>query len=197
MNKYIGIVLAGGKSLRMGEDKSLLDFNGQTLLQRIINEQRKILEEVYVIGKGNEYFQNAKGIYDKIEGKGPVGGLYTALSEIKADWYIISPCDMPFIHHEDLLRLVNDSKNGTYDAIIAESDKGYEPLVAAYHYSLLPLIKINMENGNFAVRAIFNQINKKYIKFNAQTFEKDIFFNINFPDDYMSAIKIENKINKD
>jgi len=93
MDKCVGIVLAGGKSRRMGKDKSLLEFYGKTLLQRIIDEQKKLLEEVYVIGKGTENFTNAIGIFDKIENKGPFGGLYTALSEIKSDWYLISPCD--------------------------------------------------------------------------------------------------------
>ncbi len=196
MAKYVGIILAGGKSRRMGKDKSLLDFQGRTLLQRTIDEQRKILDHVYVIGKGNEYFENATGIYDKIEDKGPIGGLYTALCEIKTDWYLISPCDMPFLNHKDLEEIIEESKIGDYDAIIAESENGYEPLVAAYSANIFPLMQKNMDNGNYAVRALFNQINKKYIKFNAQIFEKDIFFNINYPDDYKSAIQIENKVNK-
>jgi molybdopterin-guanine dinucleotide biosynthesis protein A len=174
----------------------LLDFHGRTLLQRIIDEHRKLLNDVYVIGKGTEYFENATGIYDKIEDKGPIGGLFTALSEIKSDWYLISPCDMPFLNHIDLNELLEENIAGEYDAIIAESDKGYEPLVATYNSNIFPLMQKNMENGNYAVRALFNQINKKYIRFDAQIFEKDIFFNINYPDDYNSAIQFQNRINK-
>jgi molybdopterin-guanine dinucleotide biosynthesis protein A len=196
MNNCVGIILAGGKSRRMGKDKSLLDFQGRTLLQRMIDEHRKLLDDVYVIGKGTEYFENATGIYDKIEDKGPVGGLFTALSEIKADWYLISPCDMPFLNHTELKELLEESASGEYDAIIAESDNGYEPLVAAYSSNIFPLMQKNMENGNYAVRALFNQINKRFLKFNAQIFEKDTFFNINYRDDYNNAIQLENKINK-
>ena len=196
MDNCVGIILAGGRSRRMGKDKSLLDFHGRTLLQRIIDEHRKLLNDVYVIGKKTEYFENATGIYDKIEDKGPIGGLFTALSEIKSDWYLISPCDMPFLNHIDLNELLEENIAGEYDAIIAESDKGYEPLVATYNSNIFPLMQKNMENGNYAVRALFNQINKKYIRFDAQIFEKDIFFNINYPDDYNSAIQFQNRINK-
>jgi len=193
MDKCVGIVLAGGKSKRMGKDKSLLDFYGKTLLQRIIDEQKKLLDEVYVIGKGTENFTDAIGIYDKIEDKGPFGGLYTAQSEIKSDWYLISPCDMPFLSHAELREILTEYKNSDYDAIIAESEKGYEPLVAIYSSNIFPLMQKNMKNGNYAVRALFNQINKKFIKFDEQIFEKDVFFNINYPDDYNHAIKIQNK----
>ena len=193
MDKYVGIVLAGGKSRRMGKDKSLLDLYGKTLLQRIIDEQKKLLNEVYVIGKGTENFNNAIGIYDKIENKGPIGGVYTALSEIKSDKYLISPCDMPFLGQVELNEIIERSKDCECDAIIAESDKGYEPLVAIYDSKIFPLMHKNIENGNYAVRALFNQINKKFIKFEAKIFEKDVFFNINYPDDYNNAIKIQNK----
>ena len=193
MDKCVGIVLAGGKSGRMGKDKSLLDFHGKTLLQRIIDQQRMLLDNVYVIGKGTENFTDAIGINDKIENKGPIGGLYTAMSEIKSDWYLISPCDMPFLSHVELNEILKENRTNNYDAIIAESEKGYEPLVAVYQSNIFSLMQKNIENGNFAVRALFNQINKKFIKFDSQIFEKDIFFNINYPEDYNHAIKLQNK----
>ena len=127
---------------------------------------------------------------------GPIGGLYTALAEIKSDWYLISPCDMPFLSHLELNEILLEIKSGNYDAIIAESEKGYEPLVAVYSANVFPLMQKNIENGNFAVRSLFNQINKKFIKFDTQIFEKDVFFNINYPDDYNKAMKIQNKIYK-
>ena len=189
MTDCAGVILAGGKSKRMGLDKSLLEFKGKTLIQRIIDEHNKLVENVFVIGKETGTLQNAIGVKDNIENIGPIGGLYTAMSEIKANWYLISPCDMPFLNHSDLKVILNEVKNSSHEAIIAESEKGLEPLVAAYNSSVLPVLKKNIENGNYAIRSLFKKINTKLLKFNAQIFEKDIFFNINYPDDYKSALQ--------
>jgi molybdenum cofactor guanylyltransferase len=187
-----GIILAGGKSKRMGKDKSLLKFEDKTLLQRMIDEQKKLVTDVFVIGKETENFENAEGILDKVQNIGPIGGLFTAMSAIKANWYLISPCDMPFLMYTDLKVISDEFIKGEYEAIIAESDKGIEPLVAAYNSKIFPLIRANIENGNYAIRALFNQINKRFLKFDEQIFEKDIFFNINYPTDYKKALQIIN-----
>jgi molybdopterin-guanine dinucleotide biosynthesis protein A len=192
MINCVGIILAGGKNKRMRKDKSLLDFKGKTLLQRIIDEHNQILDNVYVIGKSTEHFKNATGINDKVENKGPIGGLYTAMHEINAEWYLISPCDMPFLNHIDLKIILDECINSEYEAIIAESEKGVEPLVASYNSKILPVINKNINNGNYAVRAFFEQINKKLLILNEQIFEKDIFFNINYPVDYKNALRLYN-----
>lgn len=184
-----GVVLAGGKSNRMGIDKSLLKFKGTTLIQRIIDEHKKLVENVFVIGKESGQFQNARGIKDNIENIGPMGGLYTALSQIKANWYLISPCDMPFLNFTELKIILDEASKSEYQAIIAESEKGLEPLVAAYNSEVYPIIKNNIENGNYAIRSLFEKLNIKFLQFNEQIFEKDIFFNINYPDDYESALQ--------
>ena len=93
---------------------------------------------------------------------------------------------------EDLNKILLEAENTDYDAIIAESEKGYEPLVAIYNKNIFSQMQKNMDTGNFAVRALFDQINKKFIKFDTQIFEKDVFFNINYPDDYNHAMKIKN-----
>lgn len=187
-----GIILAGGRSKRMGKDKSLLIFEDKTLLQRMIDEQKKLIRDVYVIGKGTESFDNAEGILDKVENLGPIGGLFTAMSEIHANWYLISPCDMPFLKHTELKVILDEIENNRYEAIIAESKKGIEPLVAVYSSKIFPLMKQNIKNGNYAIRALFDKINKRFLKFDEQIFEKDIFFNINYPVDYKNALQIMN-----
>jgi molybdopterin-guanine dinucleotide biosynthesis protein A len=193
MDNCVGIILAGGKSKRMGEDKSLLKFRGKTLLQRIIDEQNKILNNVYVIGKESKNFEDAIGVKDKIFDKGPIGGLFTAISEIRSEWYLITPCDMPFVSHTHLSKLLDHRNTGDFDAVIAESENGIEPLVAVYNRNIFNKMEENIKNKNYAVRFLFKQFHKKYIKFDAQIFEKDVFFNINCPDDYNYIIQNEKK----
>jgi len=84
---------------------------------------------------------------------------------------------------------LDEASKSEYHAIIAESEKGLEPLVAAYNSEVYPFIKNNIENENYAIRSLFKKLNIKFLKFNEQIFEKDIFFNINYPDDYESALQ--------
>lgn len=190
MNKIVGLILAGGNSERMGRDKSKLDFGGKSLLQRIINEHRKIVDQVYVIGKNEYEVENAVGIPDSVENIGPIGGLFTGMNHIKADWYLISPCDMPFLKYIDLQKIIDTSEENNCDAVVANSDNGIESLVAIYNKSILSLMEENINKGKLAIRGLFEQIQIKYLHFNGKIFEKDPFFNINYPEDYEKALSL-------
>ncbi len=190
MNNIAGIILAGGNSKRFGTDKSELNFNGLSLLQRIISEHKKILEEVYVIGKEDNEIDNAIGIRDKISNIGPIGGLFTAMHNIDTNWYLLSPCDMPFLMHTDLNKIIKICEKRSVDAIVAKSQKGIEPLVAIYNRSIFSTIEKNINNAKYSIRGIFKEIKIQYLNFDEKIFEKDPFFNINYRDDYMKALQL-------
>jgi len=190
MSNIAGLILAGGESRRIGTDKSILKFQGVSLLQRIVDEHKKVVDSVYVIGKKDKFVENVTGIPDTVKNIGPIGGLHTGMSLIDADCYLISPCDMPFLKSEDLMKLLISSEETDADAVIAKSEKGIEPLVAVYKKTILSKIEENIDSNNYAIRALFSKIKVKYLDFNEQIFEKNIFFNINYPEDYDTALKL-------
>lgn len=191
MREVVSLILAGGKSERMGIDKSKLDFKGKSLVQRIIAEHQKIINDVYVVGKTSVEIDNIFCIADEIQDIGPIAGLYTGMNSIDAEWYLISPCDMPFLKSVHLERIMIKGIETQAQAVVAKSDKGLEPLVAIYHNSVLPLIEDNVKGEKYAIRAIFSEIRTTYVDFDRKIFENDPFFNINYPEDYKRALSIK------
>ena len=81
-----GIILAGGKSSRMGEDKGFLKLNGKTFMSSIIAALNPIVGEIIIVSNNSEYdVFNLKRVADSMEDSGPLAGLYSGLlhSELK------------------------------------------------------------------------------------------------------------------
>jgi molybdenum cofactor guanylyltransferase len=128
-----GFVLAGGASVRMGRDKASLPYRGATLLDHIAAAVREAAGNVIVIGGTN-------GVPDKVPGLGPIGGLFTALSETGTDWNLIVACDMPGISADALRILLKKSEISAAECVAAAIDGAPEPLCAVYHRRCLPKV---------------------------------------------------------
>lgn len=126
-----GFVLAGGASVRMGRDKASLPYRGGTLLDHITEAVREAAGNVTVIGGDH-------GIPDRIPGLGPIGGLFTALTETATDWNLLVACDMPGIAAAALRILLKRCEISTADCIAASLESEPEPLCAVYHRRCLP-----------------------------------------------------------
>jgi molybdopterin-guanine dinucleotide biosynthesis protein A len=134
-----GFVLVGGASSRMGRDKALLEFEGSTVAARIAECVRSVAGNVTLIGPPERYRQLGYNIIpDRVNGFGPIGGVYTALESTHSEWNLIVACDMPFITPRLLEELFADAESGpsTADVIVPESNTGdgmrLDPLCAVY-----------------------------------------------------------------
>ena len=128
-----GFVLAGGASSRMGRDKASLPYRGTSLIEHIARAVREAAGNVTVIG-------GASGTPDKIPGLGPIGGLFTALSETGSDWNLVMACDMPGISAEVLRILLKRCEISPADCVYASMDGQPEPLCAVYHRRCLSAV---------------------------------------------------------
>lgn len=137
-----GFVLAGGRSSRMGRDKALLPWKGSTLVESVAREVFIAAGNVTVIGSPELYGNvGFPVIPDRIDGCGPLGGLYTALSVTTADWNVLVACDMPAVTHQLLEELLAGAEGSGADALVPETPVGLEPLCAVYHARLLPSVE--------------------------------------------------------
>jgi molybdopterin-guanine dinucleotide biosynthesis protein A len=127
-----GIILAGGKSSRMGSDKGFLELNGKSFMTRIIEALKPVVKEIIIVSNASEYdVFNLKRVEDKIEASGPLAGLYTGLFHSETEYNIVLSCDVPLINTVILKQLI-DGISSECDVIQIESQGKTMPLIAIY-----------------------------------------------------------------
>ncbi|OCQ92728.1 molybdenum cofactor guanylyltransferase [Nostoc sp. MBR 210] len=139
------IVLAGGKSSRMGQDKALLTVDGVPLLQRVCHIAVACAETVYIVTPWPERYQNltlprCQFILEAPVNQGPLVGFAQGLAQVQTDWVLLLACDLPKLQVEVLQRWVAQLDNVGEDAIaaLAHHHKGWEPLCGFYRRRCLP-----------------------------------------------------------
>jgi len=134
-------VLAGGRSQRMGVDKTLLSFDGEPLVRRVAETVAQVCEHVIVVTNRPEAMADAglpasvRILSDEVAYQGPIGGLITALAEAEDDWVLAVAADMPWLKPA-VVRALWDARDGA-QVVLPVSEKGPEPLLALYHKSCL------------------------------------------------------------
>ncbi|MBT3384266.1 MAG: molybdenum cofactor guanylyltransferase [Prolixibacteraceae bacterium] len=181
--KISGIILAGGKSLRMGTDKTFLEINGQTLLERAIELCRPFCQTILISSNNKEHGKlGFEIIPDEINDCGPLGGIYSCLKNSETDWNFVISVDSVFAESEFVKFLA--SQTGSFDAIVPVYLKGKEPLIALYHKRSLTEISKMLDSGNFKMHDLLNKLNTKFVD-TQNWLEKypQLFRNLNRPED--------------
>jgi molybdopterin-guanine dinucleotide biosynthesis protein A len=189
----IGVVLAGGKSRRMGHDKARIVFRGAQMLTRTADLLGALVDEVVVAGRDPEPHGLALPyLIDDIAGLGPAGGILTALRSLGGPILTVS-CDLPFIDPATLTHLLAEASRVDGDQVMTtfyQVETGYiEALVSVYEPSALPVLEQAVERGERKLSAIFPPPLRRHIPY-AQH-EALPFFNINYPADLAAALALE------
>lgn len=173
-----GIILAGGKSSRMEQDKGLVDLNGKPMIQYIIDVLKPVTSNIIIIANNDEYKSFGYPVYkDIIKEKGPVGGIYTALNQSKTEKNLILSCDTPFVTKELLLHLIEQSND--YDIIVPNYQGKTHPLIGIYSKSIQPVFKHSLDKNLLKLSLVIEQTNYKLLNLDAKQFKASIFKNIN------------------
>ena len=141
--KHAGFVLVGGNSSRMGRDKALLDYRGRPLAAHVAETVREAADSVRLIGPPERYARLGYQVIPDIEpGRGPLGGIRTALTVSEADWNLVVACDMPSLTADFLRALLAEAEQSGADALMPSSPSGLaEPLCAVYRRECLPAVE--------------------------------------------------------
>ncbi|QGY43282.1 NTP transferase domain-containing protein [Maribellus comscasis] len=178
-----GIILAGGKSSRMGKDKALLELKEQTLLQRAIHFCQSFCDEILISSNSLEHeVEGIQIVSDEISDCGPIGGIYSCLKKSKNDWNFVISVDAPFVEMDFVSFLV--AQKDSFDAVVPVHKNGREPLIALYHKKLLPVIETRLITGDYKMQFLLQKVHTNYI--DAKGWIKKyprLFFNINYPED--------------
>lgn len=178
-----GIILAGGKSSRMGTDKGLMTFQGKRLVEYAILLLQPLCSEIIISTnqKGYEEF-GFRTVSDIYRDCGPVGGLHAALSETNFDYNLVLSCDVPFVERELLQLLLSEA--GDYDAVVPVHEKGIEPLVAVYRKEMASFFEKNLIEKKYKMQRIIrsSDLNLLDVSHLVATYPR-LFDNLNSPDE--------------
>lgn len=159
------VVLCGGKSSRMGFDKSLLQIDGEFMLLRTVKQLKKIFTEIVLVadkkGKFPVVFSQVEILEDHYFEKGPLGGLVTALEQIETEYLFLLACDIPDLNI-DLIRKMAESI-AAHDIVIYEQNDRLEPLFAFYRRSCLHVFKQQLQTNDRRIRKEFDRFLVKVI----------------------------------
>lgn len=166
-----GIILAGGKSSRMGTDKGFLMLNNKAFAQYSIDALKPLVSEILIVSDLPDYDKfGLKRVNDITKNAGPVAGICSGLEASKTEYNIILSCDIPLITNEILQKLISNIDDKT-QIIQAESQGKSMPLIAVYRKNILSTFKSLLNNNERRLRvAIKSCISKNIILEKEQEF---------------------------
>jgi molybdenum cofactor guanylyltransferase len=188
-----GIILAGGKSRRMGQDKAFLPFGKGMLIERVIEVIQQVTADVILITNTPEQYQrfDLPMFADVIPDAGSLGGIYTGLVSAKTPYSLCLACDMPFVK-PDFLRFLCDTA-AEADVVIPRNAEDFQPLCAVYSQACREPIRQRVAAGRLKITGFFDQVSVRVINSEllARYDPHDVmFFNANTPEEYEQARRI-------
>lgn len=180
------IIFAGGKSSRMGKDKSLLPFGGFPTLAQYQHERLKpLFQTVYISTKTADKFDfNANFILDPKEVEyAPTAGFVSTFREIADERIMVLSVDTPFVD-ERIFQTLIDADNTKWDAVIAKTPEGSHPLCGIYHRSLLGEFERMLCEGDHRLGKLLANSKTLYVDFS----DEAPFANLNHPHEYQEAL---------
>jgi molybdopterin-guanine dinucleotide biosynthesis protein A len=154
--------LAGGKSRRMGKDKSFIEVGGSRLFDYAFGKCLHLFPEIIIVTKQPKQFNGycARIVVDEIIGAGSLGGLYTGLKEASNYHAFCVACDMPFLQPSLIIHLAR--KRLDFDVVIPRTQQGLEPFHAFYSKRCIEPIKKNLERGELKITKFLTEVQVGY-----------------------------------
>jgi molybdopterin-guanine dinucleotide biosynthesis protein A len=158
-----GIVLAGGKSSRMGSDKGLIKIDNKTFVENVIAAMEPLVNDIIIVSNNTEYDQfGFQRVEDDIKDSGPLAGLYSGLKYSNSEFNLVLSCDIPIIKTEILEKLIEvDYKN--YEVTQIESHNKTMPLIAIYQKQCMHKCLELLQQDERRLRVAVNQLKTKTI----------------------------------
>jgi len=188
------VVLAGGKGLRLGQDKALETIGNKSLLHWVVSYLSLFKSNIIIVTAGKQSlsqltdYPELRIVTDAYPDKGPLGGIYTGLAASVSLYNLVVACDMPFLNYALLDYMLQISAD--FDLVVPRLGDMVEPLHAVYSKTCLAPIKLLLEQGNLSIRGLFSLVRVRYVEateINRFDPEHLSFFNINTEADLQMA----------
>ena len=198
LNNILGVVLAGGKSQRFGQDKSQVKFQGKLLIDYILNEIVDEFNETLIISNNSINFMKSKKISitrDFQMNLGPLGGVLTAMKWIKEKnkkykWISTFPTDTPFFTKEELKIFYKKINIAESRLFFIKNQNARHNIFGLWSLDLIEQLETDLLKGERKVEVWADSIGVNVVNIDYKT--PDPFFNINTEEDLKKAIKLIN-----
>ncbi len=191
------IILAGGNSTRMGENKAFLQIDGAPIIARIHTLVTELFEEVLIVTNEKDLFKNfqARVYRDLLPDKGALGGLYTGVFFSSFEYSFCVACDMPFIRRSLVEFLIRNTKDE--DAIVPRTSDGLQPLHAIYSKTCLEAMRTVIDQGKYKIIDFYDLVKLKIIEesdFLHLDPLRESFINVNTPEELLLIKKAKESL---
>ena len=189
-DRFTTVIMAGGKSSRMGADKAFVPLLGKPLIEHVLESVSGLGDEQIIItNTPGRYRYLGLPLYSDIyEGFGPLGGLHAALAQARHRHLLVVACDMPWLDRDLLEYMV--SLRATADVVVPRWTKYPEPLHAVYSKACLEPVTASLQARTLKLIAFYGQVQVRYLDREVlSTFDASgrSFANINTPEDLLEA----------
>lgn len=155
------IILAGGDSRRMGQDKATLEFSGQPLIQAAIGTMQRLFPVTIISVREPRPEIKLPQVCDLQADGGPLTGLVSALAQITTPWAFVVGCDMPFVSSALVEQMA--AHRAQYQAVVPVVDGCLQPLAAFYSTSCIPLMRASLSLGDKSLLGALKQLHVCYV----------------------------------
>ncbi len=189
-----GVILAGGQSRRMGEDKPFIQLGEHSLIERVAEALAAVFSEVIIVASEKSLSDHRyedlpfRVFSDQIKNVGPMGGLETALQSVSGKNVFIAAADMPFLSPKVIQAMLPFSSQ--YDLVIPQLAGRSHPLHAFYSQNCLPAIQARIKSKHWALHRLKDEVTSYLFPeaaFRAIDPKLQSVININTPEDLLSA----------
>lgn len=182
------VIFAGGKSSRMGQDKSLLPFGGYASLTEYQHVRLSpLFNRTFISAKEIDKFDFDADIIPDIVETGiyaPTAGFVSTFEHLDDERVFVLSVDTPFVTAEQIGELLANDSSGL-DAVIAKTASGSHPMCGIYHRSLLTSFKRMLDDDNHRLAQLLKEAKTCFVTFD----NEDAFANLNHPHEYEAALK--------
>ncbi len=185
------VVLAGGKSSRMGRPKAMLPFGGEPLIVQVIRKLAPLFPDIVVVAAPDQELPelHATLVRDEVAYQGPVGGICYGLRACNSAAGFVTSCDVPFLSLPLVSHLT--SRLPDHDVVVPYWEGRLQPLHAVYRRSVLPLLEQQLERGELRPVSLYDKVRTlKVEEDEIRAFDAAgaSFFNMNTPEAYAEAL---------
>ena len=194
------IILCGGQSRRMGQDKGSMIIQNKPMINHILSTLNNEINEAIIVLNNqeridkyaeiiniDEYSYHIKFVEDLIKNKGPLPGIMTGLKNITSQYSLVLPCDSPYVSKNYINAIFNEI-NKKYQAIVPYHDsenklKTSEPLHSIYNKNVISEIEYLIKKDSLHIKGLIEKIETKFVLIDNKKILKKEFRNLNRPSD--------------